>query len=277
MKRRRKLKLLNTKKLVPNIFTIGNLLCGYLSIIFASRGIFESACWLILLAILFDALDGKFARMLGTESEFGIEFDSLADVTSFGIAPSMLVYFCFFEEITFLNNPWLTFLGLTICSLPVTFGAVRLARYNVMANQSESHGIKQYFTGLPIPASATVNVTFILFFLETRTFIEQHISKFSILIIVSLTIILVSSLMISHIPYYKVSSANPKTIRSKLFFASIAIGTIAIWFLFSFQKGAFPIALLYIFWAIVSYFGKKLLSAFTENDEEEEEITTTTN
>ncbi|KAA3600064.1 MAG: CDP-diacylglycerol--serine O-phosphatidyltransferase [Calditrichaeota bacterium] len=276
MKKRRRLKLLNTKKLVPNAFTIGNLLCGFLSVIFASRGIFESACWLILLAILFDALDGKFARMLGTESEFGIEFDSLADVTSFGLAPSMLVYFCFFEEITFANNSWLTFFGLAICSLPVTFGAVRLARYNVMANQSESHGIKQYFTGLPIPASATVIVTFILFFIEVKPMIEQNISNEAILIIVSGTIILVSSLMISHIPYYKVSSVSAKTVKSKFFSASIVIGIVAIWFLFSFQKGAFPIALLYIFWAIVSYFGKKLLSAFTDTDDEEE-ITTTTN
>lgn len=277
MKKRRRLKLLNTKKLVPNAFTIGNLLCGFLSVIFASRGIFESACWLILLAILFDALDGKFARMLGTESEFGIEFDSLADVTSFGLAPSMLIYFCFFEEITFSNNPWLTFFGLAICSLPVTFGAVRLARYNVMANQSESHGIKQYFTGLPIPASATVIVTFILFFIELQTIIEQSISAEALLIIVSGTVLLVSSLMISHIPYYKVSNVNAKTAKSKFFYASIVIGIVAIWFLFSFQKGAFPIALLYIFWAIVSYFGKKLLSAFTDSDEEEEEISTTTN
>jgi CDP-diacylglycerol---serine O-phosphatidyltransferase len=142
--------------LLPSLFTVANLLCGYYASIAALIGRpedFDHAAKAIGIAILFDSMDGRIARMTGTNTEFGVQFDSLADVVSFGIAPAILAYawgfrsgFSSIEGHHDLGNfAWLCCLTFLICS------AWRLARFNVKGMEP---GSNKNFVGMPTPASA---------------------------------------------------------------------------------------------------------------------------
>jgi CDP-diacylglycerol--serine O-phosphatidyltransferase len=131
--------------ILPTLFTLGNMFCGYSCIVFAMRGEFETAAPFIGFAIVLDMLDGRIARMTGSASDFGVEFDSLADVISFGIAPAILSFSWGLQPLGRLG--WLAgFLFLTAA-------AMRLARFNI---QSGMGGDKRYFVGMPSPAAAAV-------------------------------------------------------------------------------------------------------------------------
>ena len=138
--------------LLPNLFTAGSIFIGVLSIVEASKSEFISASWLILLALVFDGLDGRVARMTNTTSQFGVEFDSLADVISFGIAPAMLLYF-------FIGDEFGRF-GILVPALYVIFGAIRLARFNISTAKTDPN----VFIGLPIPTAAVFISMWILLF-----------------------------------------------------------------------------------------------------------------
>ncbi|MBI2188323.1 MAG: CDP-diacylglycerol--serine O-phosphatidyltransferase [Acidobacteria bacterium] len=131
--------------LLPSVFTLGNMFCGYACIVYAMRGEFVTAAPFIGLAIVIDMLDGRIARMTGTTSAFGIEFDSLADVISFGVAPAILAF-------TWGLQP-LGRLGWAAGFIFVAAAAVRLARFNI---QTGTHHDKRYFVGMPSPAAAGV-------------------------------------------------------------------------------------------------------------------------
>lgn len=118
----------------------------------ASKGNFVLSSWLILLALVFDGLDGRIARMTNTTSQFGVEFDSLADIISFGIAPAMLLYF-------FIGNEFGRF-GILVSALYVIFGAIRLARFNISTAKTDPN----VFIGLPIPTAAIFVSMWILLF-----------------------------------------------------------------------------------------------------------------
>lgn len=137
---------------LPNLFTAGSIFVGIVSIFESVAKNFELASWLILLSLILDGLDGRVARITKTESQFGAEFDSLADIVAFGVAPSMLLYFSFgyqFDRV-----------GVLISALFVVFGAIRLARFNVMISEVES----SVFIGIPIPAAAVFLTTWVLMF-----------------------------------------------------------------------------------------------------------------
>ncbi|AKF24338.1 CDP-diacylglycerol--serine O-phosphatidyltransferase [Sulfurovum lithotrophicum] len=138
--------------LLPNLFTASSIFIGVLSIVEASKEDFNSAAWLILLALVFDGLDGRVARMTNTTSQFGVEFDSLADIISFGIAPAMLLYF-------FTGNEFGRF-GILVSALYVIFGAIRLARFNICTAKADPN----VFIGLPIPTAAIFISMWILLF-----------------------------------------------------------------------------------------------------------------
>jgi len=131
--------------LLPSLFTVANLFCGYACIVYAMRGEYETAAPFIGFAIVLDMLDGRIARLTGTASDFGVEFDSLADVISFGVAPAIL---SFSWGLSSLGR-----LGWAAGFLFVTAAAMRLARFNI---QSASGGDKRYFVGMPSPAAAAV-------------------------------------------------------------------------------------------------------------------------
>lgn len=131
--------------LLPSMFTVANLFCGYACVVYAMRGDFQTAASFIGFAFILDVLDGRIARLTGTTSAFGLEFDSLADVVSFGLAPAALTF------------AWGLFqlgrLGWLAGFLFVTAAALRLARFNI---QSVATPDKRYFVGLPSPAAAGV-------------------------------------------------------------------------------------------------------------------------
>jgi CDP-diacylglycerol--serine O-phosphatidyltransferase len=136
--------------LLPNLFTLSNLLCGFYAIIQTIEGHFQHAALAIFVAALFDGLDGRVARLTGTCSRFGVEFDSLADLLSFGLAPALLIYLWALRP--YQRIGWLAAFLFVMC------GALRLARFNVQVYTSES----KYFTGLPIPAAAITIASFIM-------------------------------------------------------------------------------------------------------------------
>jgi CDP-diacylglycerol--serine O-phosphatidyltransferase len=138
--------------ILPNLFTASSIFVGVISIVEASKGNFFLASWLILLALVFDGLDGRVARMTNTTSQFGVEFDSLADIISFGITPAMLLYF-------FIGNEFGRF-GILVSALYVIFGAIRLARFNISTAKTDPN----VFIGLPIPTAAVFVSMWILLF-----------------------------------------------------------------------------------------------------------------
>jgi CDP-diacylglycerol--serine O-phosphatidyltransferase len=131
--------------LLPSLFTVANMFCGYACVVYAMRGEYETAAPFIGVAIVLDMLDGRIARLTGTASDFGREFDSLADVISFGMAPAVLS----------LNwGLWpLGRLGWAAGFLFMTAAAMRLARFNIQTGGGED---KRYFVGMPSPAAAGI-------------------------------------------------------------------------------------------------------------------------
>jgi CDP-diacylglycerol---serine O-phosphatidyltransferase len=137
--------------LLPSLFTLANLFCGWACVVHAMRGEFATAAPFIGVAIVLDMLDGRIARMTGTTSEFGVQLDSLADLISFGMAPAVLVF------------QWgllpLGRLGWAIGFLYLTAAALRLARFNIQAATD-----KRYFVGLPSPAAAGIPAATVFYF-----------------------------------------------------------------------------------------------------------------
>ena len=154
--------------LLPNLMTAGNLFCGFAAVLRIYDGAqrltpleatsdFHDAIWFILAACIFDLLDGRLARLGGHESAFGREFDSLADLISFGIAPALLVYQIVLGE--FQNLGWM------IAFVYLACGALRLARFNCIGAVNSSSKPDKSFTGFPIPAAAGVIASLTLFML----------------------------------------------------------------------------------------------------------------
>jgi CDP-diacylglycerol--serine O-phosphatidyltransferase len=136
--------------LLPSLFTIGNIFLGFFAVILALRGRFVFAGWMIVIAAALDFLDGKIARMTGTESDFGREFDSLADVLTFGMCPALAAWAWGLH--VYERAGWLVPLFYVVCA------ATRLARFNVQA----SHVDSRWFVGLPTPAAAGTVASFLL-------------------------------------------------------------------------------------------------------------------
>lgn len=184
---------------VPSFFTLMNLFCGFLAIISISEGRLFFGAWLIVIAGLFDALDGFMARLSNATSQFGIELDSISDVVSFGVAPGFLLYTFGLSEMPFV--------GIILSALPPLCGAVRLARYNVDAQESRT----DFFKGLPIPAQAIMIAAFYLtFYNQPDLFLDLKYGINSVLVPL---IILLSFLMVSTIPFDKIPSFDKQSIK----------------------------------------------------------------
>jgi len=140
--------------ILPNLMTVANLFCGFISLIFSIKGEFKYAAIAVVIAAVFDQLDGRLARLTHATSKFGAELDSLCDLVSFGLAPAMLMYL--WALIPYGR------VGMMICFLFLACGALRLARFNVQVDVVE----KNYFQGLPIPMAAGILTTSYLAFDE---------------------------------------------------------------------------------------------------------------
>jgi CDP-diacylglycerol--serine O-phosphatidyltransferase len=177
--------------LIPSLFTAGNLICGFFSIISTFNGNYLHAAYFIILANVLDGLDGYAARLTRSTSQFGVEFDSLADVVSFGVAPAILVYF-------WALVPWGTWGWLAACTF-VVCGALRLSRFNV-----QSIGpAKGHFVGLPIPAAAEMIAAIVVmyYFIGGEGSQSKHLTL--LLVIYGLAV-----LMVSGFPYFSLKNSD---------------------------------------------------------------------
>jgi CDP-diacylglycerol--serine O-phosphatidyltransferase len=182
--------------ILPNLFTTGSLFAGFYGIVATTNGDFNSAAIWILVSSIFDGLDGKVARLTGTSTKFGVEYDSLADLVAFGVAPGILMYSWALKPFGRLG--WLAAFLFVVC------GALRLARFNVQVNTIES----KRFVGLPIPAAASmVSATVLLF----HRFGWGSYKKLAILIL----IYSLAFLMVSSFRYY--SFKDPELIKRQPF------------------------------------------------------------
>lgn len=177
--------------ILPNLFTSGNLFCGVFAVISVFNAEYVVASIAILIAGVFDSLDGKLARFTKTTSRFGLEYDSLADVVSFGVAPGLLIYSWALSSYGRL--------GWVAVFLYIACGALRLARFNVQAGTVED----RYFIGFPIPAAACLIATLVMFdsyFLHVGREVKPGL-------ILSVTYLL-AFLMVSNIRYRSFKDLN---------------------------------------------------------------------
>ena len=192
--------------ILPNLITLSSMFAGFYSIVASFNGDFERAAWAILIASIFDVLDGWVARMTHTATRFGIEMDSLADVISFGVAPAILAYTWTLSS--FGKIGWLGSFFLVACA------ALRLARFNVQMGSAE----KKHFTGLPTPASALVIATTVLAYEEVVGILERlNLVRLADAVVkdywvLALTFLL-AGLMVSNITYHSLKEANLKERR----------------------------------------------------------------
>ena len=202
MKRRFRFDLRKALFILPNLFTVCSIFCGFYAMLLSAQyasnqdaGLLMKACICILFSMVFDSIDGRVARLTKTQSEFGVQMDSLADVVSFGAAPSLLAWHWGMSE--FGST------GLFICFLFCACGTIRLARFNVMANVGA--GPSAFFLGLPIPAAAGVLVAAII-----ATIRLEHVPNSSDGWMLAL-VFLLSMLMISNVKFrtFKKSKISP--------------------------------------------------------------------
>ncbi len=189
-KRRTPIKMRKGIYILPNLLTTGNLLSGFWAIISVFQERFHFAAVAILLAAVFDVFDGKVAKLSGATSKFGMQYDSLADLVSFGVAPALLAF-------SWALRPYGKF-GWLAAFLFVACGAIRLARFNVLASTGET----KYFKGLPIPvAAAMIAFTILLYFQLIETDWVKDI-------VILVMIYVLAFLMVSNIRYFSFKELN---------------------------------------------------------------------
>lgn len=198
--------------LLPNLMTAGNLFCGFLALtriveadpfVPGFAAVIREALFFILLACIFDMLDGRVARMGGLESPFGREFDSLADVVSFGVAPAFLVHRIVLADV-FENHQEI---GWLIASIYLLCGAFRLARFNVLAHYNEGGGTRE-FIGFPIPAAAGVVASLTLFILWWS---EKDFARGWWRYLLPIILVFLSVMMVSQVRYPAFKNLNWRT------------------------------------------------------------------
>lgn len=243
-----------TRAVVPSLFTTLNAFCGFMSILHASKGQIELGAWFIILAAIFDSLDGIMARITRSSSQFGVELDSLADVVSFGAAPSLLIYQA---HLFTLNN-----VGILISAMPLVFGAIRLARFNVQLAGFD----KEHFSGLPVPFAAITICAYLLqYYTEGYGLHGESKLAFAPLIVA------LSLLMVSRVKYDTLPRFTSRDLRTHPWRAiSFSAGAVAL--ILSEGQYLFPVLLTFITFGILRWGVLTVRSAFghMEKDAEEE-------
>jgi len=255
---------------LPNLFTAGNLFCGFLAltkIVEADPSsdnfihVIHTALFLILLACIFDLLDGRVARMGGNESPFGREFDSLADIVSFGAAPAFLVHRIVLAGV-FVEHPQL---GWFIASVYLICGAFRLARFNCLAAMSGGGGGKE-FLGFPIPAAAglVASLTLFLLWIEEKGFSQSKL-RFALPVL----LLFLSAMMVSEVKYPSFKSLD---FRAKRSFFKMLVIVLCVGFFLILWENVLPVLAPIIFTAYLLYgFVRPYLSRAWRRGIEEED------
>jgi len=260
---------------LPNLMTAGNLFCGFLAITKiveadlgspSFNGVIRSALFLILMACIFDLLDGRVARMGGYESPFGREFDSLADIVSFGVAPAFLVHRVVLRDV-FSNHPEF---GWFVASVYLICGAFRLARFNCLATMPGQSGSGE-FLGFPIPAAAGLVASLTLFIMwwDEKDF-AHGIWRF----LLPGILLFLSFMMVSEVKYPSFKKIDWRTRRpfTKMVLTILVIG----FFVLTWDRilpvvlpAAFTIYLLYGF--IRPRISRQMRKDIEEEDEDEDD------
>jgi len=230
-----------------------NLFSGFFAIVKAAHEEYVAAAWLIVMAAIFDALDGAMARLTKSSSDFGVELDSLADVVSFGTAPAFILYTAYFHQ-------WET-TGVIVAAAPAIAGALRLARFNVQLVGYD----KDYFRGLPIPSAALVLISYLVFYhLPADSPIPPDWKG---MLIAAITVG-VSLLMVSTVRYDTLPKPTSRSIRrNPLKFVGLLLAIV----LAAVTRGTaiFPLMLCYLMFGIIRHG----VTLFHERDVDEDEDT----
>lgn len=218
--------------ILPNLFTTASLFAGFLALVWAGAGRFESCALAILFSALMDGLDGKVARLTGTASEFGVQYDSLADLVAFGAAPA---YMMFQYALGQYNR-----LGIAACFLFCVCSALRLARFNISTTTAN----KRFFTGLPTPAAGCTLACIVLIAPSLPGFMQTGIGVIALLCTTGIAFLMVSRVryasfkelgflkahpfrtMVFVIAGFSLVMVNPKVFGSLLLFGYIASGLV---------------------------------------------------
>jgi len=191
---RRRLKGLSINKMIPNMLTVLALCAGMTAIRFGLQERWELAVAAIIIAGIFDGLDGRIARMLGSSSKFGAELDSLSDVICFGVAPPFLLYLWSMSEAG--NRGWVLVILFTVCC------GLRLARFNTKLGEPDPPWAYNFFTGMPAPAAAGVVLLPMIMSFWAETDMLRHPALNGAMLFI------VSALMVSRVPTYSFKSVR---------------------------------------------------------------------
>ncbi len=200
------------RKFLPNFVTIFGLCAGLTAVRYGMAGNYQIALFLLILAMLLDAIDGKLARMLDSSSQFGAELDTLADFFNFGIAPTILLYLMFFADTEFANIGWLALIIFTIACM------MRLARFNVaLLEEDDEPTDSRFFVGVPAPALASLGFLPAFLFLTGWEGIADH------QVLISLYIIGAAALAVSRIPTYSIKHISVKSNKQIYLFGAVVL------------------------------------------------------
>jgi CDP-diacylglycerol--serine O-phosphatidyltransferase len=214
---RRGLRGFSVNRLIPNVLTLAALCSGLTAIRFALQGEFRLAVIAVIVAAIFDALDGRVARRLGVTSRFGAELDSLSDFLCFGVAPALVLYLASLKDGGALG--WVATLMFPICS------ALRLARFNtgLLADTPPPAWTGSYFTGVPAPAGALLALIPLVVSFEAEAAWPRHP------LVVGATLVVVGGLMVSRLPTFsfKKGRVSRHLVLPSLLAAALVMGVIA--------------------------------------------------
>jgi CDP-diacylglycerol--serine O-phosphatidyltransferase len=256
---------------LPNLMTAGNLFCGFTSVIRCIQAnyemkqaavitgsaidLYKQAIWLIFGAAAFDMLDGRLARMGGRESLFGAEFDSLADVVSFGIAPALLVFFLILSPTQ--GYPVFREIGWVFAFIYLLCAAVRLARFNVITNPLLARAkteTNKDFVGLPVPAAAITVASLVLFLLSLA---EQDRALHRWALVLPALLAIIAILMVSTVRYPSGKQVDMQTTTRLTRFVTLLFCVAAV-FVFK-EVGLLVVTLGYIGFGLVRHLRRSLL------------------
>jgi CDP-diacylglycerol--serine O-phosphatidyltransferase len=217
--------------LLPNLFTTASLFCAFLSIVQAMDGNFGISAAMVFLSMIFDGMDGRVARLTHTQSEFGVQFDSIADMTAFGVAPALVMY-----KFTLFS---LGSLGWAACFVYCLCAGIRLARFNCNVTVVD----KRFFQGLPSPAAAALLAGFVWLAVENKL----PVSVSGALPVLAMLITLYAGFtMVSNAPFFSgKSGVNLKSLKSAPFVGIVAAGLLFVLFSSNMSLSLFILFCLY--------------------------------
>ena len=267
--------------LLPNVLTAGNLFCGFLAITRIVEADINApnfndhvrqAILFIILACVFDLLDGRVARFGGQDSPFGREFDSLADIISFGAAPAFLVHRVVLRDVFSSHGD----IGWFIASIYLICGAFRLARFNCLAAQPGGSGGGKDFLGFPIPAAAgtVASITLFLLWLDDNHWLDERFARTPWRYVLPVILVFLSFMMVSEVKYPTFKSLDWRARRT---FPKMVVIILSVGFLIIARRKVVPIVLPLVFTAYLVYgfirprLSRKIRHGIEQEEDEEED------